>query len=130
MNVTAMRLDCPASVTVSAHFIGQTNITMAESECEACNLTVSNLRESIISLKAELKEKDKLIMAFTTITTQASHIAAMKNCGCSYNLNATRPRLHGHSAPGLDNDPTLPWVGTTVTGVPDPKSTPALPDDP
>ena len=78
--------------------------TMAESECEACNLTVSKLRESIISLKAELKEKDKLILGFTTIaTTQSSHIAALKISGCSHNLNATRPSLHVHSARGMDN---------------------------
>ena len=104
---------------------------MAESECESCNLTVSKLRESIISLKAELKEKEKLIMGFTIIaTSQASHITALKNSGCSYYLNVTRPSLHSHFTPWLDNDPTLPWLGSTLTGVPDPESAPAQPDDP
>ena len=75
--------------------------------------------------------QQQLIMGFTTIaTTQASHITALKNSGCSYNLNVTRPSLHGHSAPGLDNNPTLPWLGSTLTGVPDPESAPAQPDDP
>ena len=51
-------------------------------------------------------------MGFTTIaTTLASHIVALKTSGCSYNLNATRPSLHGHSAPELDNDLTLPLPG-------------------
>ena len=38
--------------------------------------------------------------------------------------------LNSHSTQGLDNDPTLSWLGSTVTGVSDPEATPAQPVDP
>ncbi|KAL7370818.1 hypothetical protein ABVT39_012048 [Epinephelus coioides] len=75
--------------------------------CESCLPTLSKLRESISGLQADLKEREKILLDFTTIaTTQAKHIAHLTASGA------------GDRSMMATNNTTLPWTGSITTGTP------------
>ncbi|KAL7375246.1 hypothetical protein ABVT39_014275 [Epinephelus coioides] len=77
--------------------------------CESCLPTLSKLRESISGLQADLKERDKILLDFTTVaTTQAKHTA---------HLTAYGP---GDRSMMVTNNTILPWTGSITTGTPTP----------
>ncbi|KAL7394730.1 hypothetical protein ABVT39_003009 [Epinephelus coioides] len=77
--------------------------------CESCLPTLSKLRESISGLQADLKEREKILLDFTTIaTTQAKHIAYLTASGA------------GDRSMMATNNTTLPWTGSITTGTPTP----------
>ncbi|CAL8263868.1 unnamed protein product [Merluccius merluccius] len=74
--------------------------------CESCLPTLSKLRESVSSLRADLMERDKILMDFSVTTTQVKLIARLKTSGADVqNMTA------------MDNT-TLPWTGSITTGTP------------
>ncbi|KAL7389653.1 hypothetical protein ABVT39_007802 [Epinephelus coioides] len=77
--------------------------------CESCFPTLSKLRESISGLQANLKEREKILLDFTTIaTTQEKHIAHLTASGA------------GDRSMMATNNTTLPWTGSITTGTPTP----------
>ncbi|KAL7406155.1 hypothetical protein ABVT39_014107 [Epinephelus coioides] len=83
--------------------------------CESCLPTLSKLRESISGLQADLKEREKILLDFTTVaTTWAKHIAHLTASGA------------GDRSMMATNNTTLPWTGSITTGIP----TPALAREP
>ena len=75
--------------------------------CESCLPTLSKLRESISSLRADLMERDKILMVFSTVTTtQVKLIARLKTSGADV-----------RSMTAMDNT-TLPWTGSITTRTP------------
>ena len=84
-----------------------------KAECVSCLLTVSKLKNSLESLKSELREKNELILEFTSIaTTQAKHLSALTASGYGYRNTASLPHCSGQVAPELILDPTIPWSGS------------------
>ncbi|KAL7385225.1 hypothetical protein ABVT39_017926 [Epinephelus coioides] len=76
---------------------------------ESCLPTLSKLRESISGLQADLKERDKILLDFTTVaTTQAKHIAHLTASGA------------GDQSVTATNNTTLPWTGSITTRTPTP----------
>ncbi|KAL7405429.1 hypothetical protein ABVT39_000372 [Epinephelus coioides] len=64
--------------------------------CESCLPTLSKLRESISELQADLKEREKILLDFTTVaTTQVKHIAHLT----ASSAGGTTARHHKHRAP-------------------------------
>ncbi|KAL7397751.1 hypothetical protein ABVT39_027343, partial [Epinephelus coioides] len=78
-------------------------------EAESCLPTLSKLGESISRLQADLKEREKILLDFTTVTTtQAKHIAHLTASGV------------GDRSMMATNNTTLPWTGSITTGTPTP----------
>ena len=103
-----------------------------KSECVSCScsLTISKLRKNIASLRAEVIEKNNLIVEFSAVaTTQAKHLAIMSASSHGF-TNASLPRSPAPAAPGLVADLTIPWFGSAITGAPEPEAASALPEDP
>ncbi|XP_076601118.1 uncharacterized protein LOC143329205 [Chaetodon auriga] len=77
--------------------------------CESCLPTLSKLRDSVCNLRADLKERDKIIMDFSTVaSTQSKLITHMRASGAGK-----------RSMTAADNT-TLPWTGSITTGSPAP----------
>ena len=77
--------------------------------CESCLPTLSKLRDSISGLKADLKQKDKILMDFSTVATnQAKLISHLRTSG-----------VGDRSMTTMDNT-TLPWTGSITTETPAP----------
>ncbi|KAL7389827.1 hypothetical protein ABVT39_010506 [Epinephelus coioides] len=76
--------------------------------CESCLPTLSK-HQSISGLQADLKERDKILLDFTTVaTTQVKHIAHLTASGA------------GDQSMTATNNTTLPWTGSITTGTPTP----------
>ncbi|XP_041661272.1 uncharacterized protein LOC121521383 [Cheilinus undulatus] len=87
--------------------------------------------KNITSLRAEVMEKNNLIVEFTTVaTTQAKHLAVMSASSHGFPNSACLSRSPATAAPGTVSDLTVPWFGSTITGVPEPEAASALPEDP
>lgn len=104
----------------------------SKSECVSCScsLTISELRKNIALLRAEVLEKNNLIVEFSAVaTTQAKHLAIMSTSshGCT---NSSLPCSPAAAAPDMVADLTIPWFGSATTGAPEPEAASALPEDP
>lgn len=80
--------------------------------------------EKHCSLKAKLREKDKLIPEFSTVVlTQAKHPAVWPCTTLAMAMGARAAHLSPHCpSPVRDDDPTLSGPGSNTSGFPQPET--------
>ena len=77
--------------------------------CRSCLPILSNLRDSVSGLKADLKQKDKILMDFSTVpTTQAKLISHLRTSSAGDRSMTTTDKT------------TLPWTGSITNQTPAP----------